>query len=348
MIKIISLIATIIFLQSNLFAQDTLTISNSKKTQVLNKVKSLITLHYVFPQKADSINQQLEQKFSAGHYDSISDYLFFIKQLHKDIRSISKDYHFGLNYNPNTEQEISQKQKDKNWQVYQSYHNYGFSKLEILEGNIGYLKLDFFTKPDKRIVEPILKFFRHTNGIIIDLRDNNGGARKMVGLLCSYFIKGKIELATVEFPNSKTQKIHTNCCAKIGRLNTMPVTILTSKNSFSAAEFFAYSLKHLKRATIVGLPTGGGAHPTEVYNLMDNLFLAIPIANVINPITKSNWEGTGVTPDIYADYDEAFSQGYLTTLEALKTEFSSRGTVASIEGVAYYQKIIDKVAKTNN
>jgi hypothetical protein len=335
MIKIISLIATIIFLQSSLFAQDTLTISKSKKELVLNNIKSLITEHYVFPKKADSINQQLEQKFSAGYYDAISDYQPFIKQLHKDIRSISKDYHFGLNYNP--EQEISQKQKDKNWQVYQQYNNYGFSKLEILEGNIGYLKLDYFTKPNKKILDPILNFFKHTNGIIIDLRDNNGGARKMIGLLCSYFIEGKVELATVEFPNSKTEKIHTNCCAKI----------LTSKNSFSAAEFFAYSLKHLKRATIVGLPTGGGAHPNKAYKLTDSLSIVIPIGNVINPITKSNWEGSGVTPDIYANYEEAFTKGYLTTLEALKTEFSSRGTIASKVGVTYYQKIIDKVIKVD-
>jgi hypothetical protein len=76
------------------------------------------------------------------------------------------------------------------------------------------------------------------------------------------------------------------------------VFVLTSNQTFSAAEEFAYSLQVLKRATIVGETTGGGAHPGEGAALLGRHGMFVPSGRAINPITRRNWEGTGVVPDV--------------------------------------------------
>jgi retinol-binding protein 3 len=86
-----------------------------------------------------------------------------------------------------------------------------------------------------------------------------------------------------------------------------PVYLLTSARTFSGAEEFAYDLKSLKRATIVGETTGGGAHPVFTQRITDHFLIGVPYARAINPITKTNWEGTGVEPDVRVPAAEALS-----------------------------------------
>jgi C-terminal processing protease CtpA/Prc len=89
------------------------------------------------------------------------------------------------------------------------------------------------------------------------------------------------------------------------RLTKQPVFVLTSKRTFSGAEEFTYNLKNLKRATIIGETTGGGAHPVSGHRIDDHFMIGVPDARAINPITKTNWEGTGVEPDIKVPAGEA-------------------------------------------
>lgn len=82
------------------------------------------------------------------------------------------------------------------------------------------------------------------------------------------------------------------------RLAEKPAYVLTSNHTFSGAEEFTYNLKNLKRATIVGETTGGGAHPVSGHRIDDHFAIGVPFARAINPISKTNWEGTGVEPDV--------------------------------------------------
>ena len=99
------------------------------------------------------------------------------------------------------------------------------------------------------------------------------------------------------------------------RLADKPVYVLTSKQTFSGAEEFSYNLKSLKRATIVGETTGGGAHPVSGHRIDDHFMIGVPFARAINPITKTNWEGTGVEPDVKVSAADA-----LRTAEKLADE----------------------------
>ena len=82
------------------------------------------------------------------------------------------------------------------------------------------------------------------------------------------------------------------------RLTDAAIYILTSQDTFSAAEEFCYNLQNLNRATIIGEVTGGGAHPGDDHILSEQLTTFIPHGRAINPISGTNWEGTGVRPDI--------------------------------------------------
>jgi C-terminal processing protease CtpA/Prc len=77
-----------------------------------------------------------------------------------------------------------------------------------------------------------------------------------------------------------------------------PVYVLVDSQTYSAAEAFAYDLQSLKRATIVGTRTRGGANAGGLKELGSDLFVVIPIGRAENPITHSNWGGVGVIPDV--------------------------------------------------
>jgi C-terminal processing protease CtpA/Prc len=335
MIKQVIYTIIILTFSTGLTGQNLTNLSKSEKKTIITKLTELIKENYVFPQKTDSIVEELTNRFQLGIYDTLTTYNTFSAALNSDIRTISKDYHFMLTYNPSGL--ISKKELNRRLGNRERFLNYGMSKLEIREGNIGYLKLDFFARHNRKAYKAAFSFLTNANGIIIDLRDNNGGDKKMVGLLASYFLKEKTLLATVKSPKNKDKKISTERFVRKGKMAKIPMVILISRNTFSAAEFFSYSLKNLDRATIIGETTGGGAHPTQRYAVTDSLFLFVPIAQVINPLTKSNWEGKGVIPDMQSSYQNAVTDGHLWLLRELKN------TTTLESEKDYYEQIIKKI-----
>ena len=91
--------------------------------------------------------------------------------------------------------------------------------------------------------------------------------------------------------------------------------VLTSNHTFSGAEEFSYNLKMLKRATIVGETTGGGAHPVAGHRIDEHFIIGVPFARAINPITHTNWEGVGVKPDIIVPANDALATAQKLLLE---------------------------------
>ena len=92
---------------------------------------------------------------------------------------------------------------------------------------------------------------------------------------------------------------------------------MTSQRTFSGAEEFSYNLKNLGRATIVGETTGGGAHPVSGHRIDDHFMIGVPFAKAINPISKTNWEGTGVEPDVKVKAADALTTAQKLVMEKL-------------------------------
>jgi C-terminal processing protease CtpA/Prc len=83
--------------------------------------------------------------------------------------------------------------------------------------------------------------------------------------------------------------------------------VLISHSTFSAAEGFSYDLKMLKRATLVGEATSGRGHMGMAHRIDDHFTIRIPAVRVTNPISGTNWEGTGVEPDVKARSADALA-----------------------------------------
>jgi C-terminal processing protease CtpA/Prc len=143
--------------------------------------------------------------------------------------------------------------------------------------------------------------------LIIDLRDNGGGRPDMVAYLSSYLFDSRTHLNDLWTRRTdKTEEFWTRDTIPGRRFGGVkPVYVLTSAQTFSGGEEFTYNLKNLKRATIVGETTGGGAHPVSGHRIDEHFRIDVPFARAINPITHTNWEGVGVTPDVVVPAKDA-------------------------------------------
>jgi C-terminal processing protease CtpA/Prc len=200
--------------------------------------------------------------------------------------------------------------------------NHGFNKLERLAGNVGYLELLGFSGIPEAGATAVaaMNFLANADALIIDLRQNGGGSPAMIGLVTSYLVDDRVHLNDFYYrERDEMQQFWTWPYVEGRRFGaSKPVYVLTSNRTFSAAEEFTYNLKNLKRATIVGETTGGGAHPGGPRRITAHFSIWVPAGRAINPISKTNWEGTGVEPDIKVESKQALKAAHLDALKKLR------------------------------
>lgn len=185
--------------------------------------------------------------------------------------------------------------------------NFGINKVEYLFGNIGYFQLNRMPPPEilNEALSPAFNMIKNASSIIIDLRNNGGGVDS--NYLCGCFLgKDKINLGYFKYRNRPDEQQWTSPELCPLQLDSADLYLLTSSRTFSAAEAFAYNLQSLNRVTIVGEVTGGGGNPALSFPI-DDFWITIPFGYSINAITGSNWEGTGVIPDIVVPEKDALT-----------------------------------------
>jgi hypothetical protein len=313
-------------------AQENPEIDADTKTEVVNKVAGFMKEFYVSPEIGKKMGRHIKTEHDNGKYDSYTDLKQFCKKLTADLRTVSQDRHLFVFYSPGEAREVAArnnllppeeiKKINEKYLERERRANFGFGEVDILDGNIGYLDLTSFSKPEyaSETAAAAMKSLYAADAIILDLRKNGGGNENMVALLASYFFgEEKVELNGIYYRETGSIK-------KFWTLPDIPATkmpdtdlyILTSSRSFSAAEDFCYALKHLKRATIIGENTKGGAHPVEVKIVKGSILTQISIGKSVNPITKTNWEGVGVAPDIAVPAEKALDTAHLMALKELR------------------------------
>ena len=326
-LKIHSLLLTLslVFTGCLAIAQEEPKMADKEKSTVIDSIQMLMSESYVFPETGEKMGDLLVQNLKSGKYDEIDDYHEFAQILTSDLRSVSNDKHIGVIYSPeriamqkNAENEEGEKELEDYIRRIDEAGNYNFKELKILPGNVGYLKFDRF--PDASIAGETaiaaLGFLAHTDALIIDLRDNGGGNPSMIQLITSYFFEDSEHLNSFYIRDgNRTTQFWTLPFVPGKKLVNTDLYILTSNYTFSGAEEFSYNLKNLERATLVGETTGGGAHPVERHIINDNFAVSVPFGRAINPITNSNWEGTGVEPDVKVSREEAMDVAYQMALE---------------------------------
>lgn len=299
------------------------------RAEVVKGIGELMAKLYIFPDKAKEMESLLTKKFQEGQYNKVEDVQAFARVLTEDLLSVSKDRHIRVIYNPEIVKRIrargSQSADDREKERQQALReerkrNFGFQELKLLDGNIGYLDLRGFSGFREAAETAIagMNFLANADAVIIDLRRNGGGDPEMIQLISSYFLKERTHLNSFENRGQDTLEQFWSFHYVPGKpMFDTDLYILTSRRTFSAAEEFTYNMKNLKRATIVGETTGGGAHPGGMQIINDGFLVWVPTGRAVNPISKTNWEGTGVAPDIAVVRDKALEKARTVALEKM-------------------------------
>ncbi len=276
---------------------------------------------YVFPEVAKKMGEHLYTQLESNAYAGLGSEEFAL-QLTEDMRSITHDKHVRINH---LVKDASKKPINSLRDMHKRFKNYGFEESKILEGNIGYIDLRLFfpvntdTKA-KVVVKEIMSKMANADALIFDIRKCVGGSPEMISLLVSYLYPEDTILHLNNFfyrPTNSTYKSYTLREIDGNRLPEMPVYILTGSKTFSAAEEFCYDLNNLKRATLIGATTSGGAHTVEPRKINNDFEMSIPTGRAINPITNTNWEGVGVSPHYEVSEEQALVKAHLLALESL-------------------------------
>ncbi|MEQ1511006.1 MAG: S41 family peptidase, partial [Sphingopyxis sp.] len=265
------------------------TLSASERQQVVLGVVDLIEQRYVYPDRGCQIAQALRR--ARGRFDQ-SDPITFADAMTSFLRDTANDGHFAVEYRPSppaaeSAESAAAQAAAETERYYGITVNHGFEAVQRLDGGIGYLDLRVFapTTIAADMASAAMTLLAQSPALVIDLRRNGGGYSEMVALLAAYLFDQPVELSGIfDRPSGRHTRSFTPPTVSGRRFGAAkPVYILQSNRTFSAAEAFAYDLQALRRATIVGDFSGGGAHPFEYRTITPHFILSLPEGRSINP-----------------------------------------------------------------
>ena len=304
-------------------------IDEPTRADVIERVQEGIRKYYVYPEKGEAIADELRKRHQAGAYNEITNPNELADRLTRDSREVWQDKHLRVEYNPKLERDILQFTSGREGAgkvraeeiAKEKKHNFFFHKVEILAGNIGYIEFSQFVKPSpgaRTAIAAAMQFVANTDALVFDVRNNRGGDGDTATSMLGYFFKSKTTLGRSfnRLENKWTdQHVVNKADFTKGLVLNMPICVLTSDRTFSAAEWFAYSLQTLRGAVIVGEPSKGSAHLTRSFSMGHGFVGFIPHTRFENAKTGTDWEGKGVLPDIAVDEDDSLIAAQIHILE---------------------------------
>lgn len=283
----------------------------AEQAEVVEQAAKLIESRYVDPQAGREIARALRRERSLQAPAEPKD---LADRMTTFLRERGSDGHFMVSWSEKAltpadfSDEMSAADIDR---YYGPKLNHGVAKVERLDGNVMLLDLRVFPPPDLAgdVIAAAMTLVAQGDALIIDLRQNGGGM-ETVNLVAGYLLPPGAQLSAFYDRPSGRLTPQTTAVWQPGRRfgADKPLYILTGKRTFSAAEALAYDLQALKRATIVGEVTGGGANPFEYRRLTDHFALGLPEKRSVNPVTGTNWQGVGVKPDVAVPADQALDR----------------------------------------
>ena len=322
--------------------QNDISLNAAERTQIIEAILSRLNESYVLPETAAQMEKSIRSRIQKGEYNQIISSAALAQTLTSHLREISNDKHLSVNFSyepiPANENQSEPTTEEKEmFRRFAGSQNFGFEKVERLNGNVGFIELNGFINPELGAETAIaaMNFLANTDALIIDLRYNGGGEPGLAQLISTYFFSGKpVHLHSINWrEGNRTQQYWTLPYVPGKRYVDKPIFILTSKRTFSAPESFAYNLQALKRATIVGEITRGGANPAKDFRVNEHFSLLVPIGRAVNPVTGTNWEGTGIKPDIETTEVQASKTAHLAALQKLLDTSPSERKKMMLKGV---------------
>jgi hypothetical protein len=302
---------------------------------------ALLRANYVFPEVAERAAAAVESRLAAGEYDDL-DEITLTELVTRHLQDVTRDKHLRLRLGggpgpgpgprpdgpgprperpdpgpdgtgPGAEpadheaRRLAMRQRGR-------LDNFGIRRVERLDGNVGYLDLRRMAVPANAgpAIGAAMELVAGTYALIIDLRHNGGGSAEGVALWCSYLLTEEPTHLNDIFhaDTGETRQFWALPYVPGTRFVGRPVYVLTGRRTFSGAEELCYNLQALGRAELIGETTGGGAHPTRGFPISPAVQIGIPFARSVNPVTGTNWEGTGVVPDVAVPEAQAYAVAY--------------------------------------
>jgi len=300
------------------------TVDQQTPKYIFNEISRIFTERYVYPDSGRKYGQKIGVWAESKDYDGIIDAKEFADLVTNDLQKMTHDKHVTFRVIESSdlgeEKEGSLHHPVRLFRINQN-ENYGLYKFEWLDDKVGYLDIRRFNTPSiaRDMVVSAMNLLKNAQAVIIDIRKNRGGSTDILPLLCSYFFEYPTQLNSDYYSQydltieNWTEENDTGI-----RLINVPLYILTSRETFSAAESFAYDMKVWKRAVIIGDSTGGGAHSVDLFKIGDRFEMYMSTVRSFNPLTQSDWEGTGVIPDILVPAAFALDTALVLATKAAK------------------------------
>jgi|KBSMisStandDraft_5_1062788.scaffolds.fasta_scaffold161963_1 hypothetical protein len=297
-------------------------VDSAFRKDLLNKIAVELESKYVIPETAGKLAALIRAKQKTNAYKKITSKLDLARALTDDMFAVANDKHLIVSISfsaapagppgPPSPEELEQIRKE----------NGAIAKLEILDGNVGYMRVNGAPtlEGSRPAVTAAFAFLHNTDALIIDNRGNGGGDPNTATFYESYLSEGEPHLAgSFHYrEGNRVQEFWTTDLRELSYGARKPVFVLTSTRTFSAGEGVAYNLQALKRAVIVGEKTAGGATSPQRVSMGHQFVLAVPVATGVNPITKTSWEGVGVKPDVPVEEAIALSKAHTLAIEGLR------------------------------
>jgi Peptidase family S41/N-terminal domain of Peptidase_S41 in eukaryotic IRBP len=301
--------------------------------EIVTTALSLLRANYVFPELAEQAALAIEARLAAGEYDDL-DEITLTDLVTSHLREVCEDKHLrvvlgsgpgpdrpggpGPRPGPDPDEPGDHEARRLAMRQMGRLDNFGIRRVERLDGNVGYLDLHRVPVPANAgpAITAAMELVAGTYALIIDLRHNHGGSPEGVVFWCSYLLTERPTHLNDIFhaDTGETRQFWALPYVPGTRYPDRPVYLLTSSHTFSGGEDFCYTLQALGRAQVIGETTGGGAHPTRPFPISAAVHIAIPFARSVNPVTGTNWQGTGVVPDVAVPEAEAYDVAYAQAL----------------------------------
>jgi hypothetical protein len=295
--------------------------------EIVTKAMELLRANYVFPGQAETAAAAIEARLAAGEYDDL-DEIALTELVTEHLQEATDDRHLGLRLGgapspharPEPEPRKPEEREARRLARLQKMRlgNFGIRSVERLDGNVGYIDLLGMAPPAVAgpAIAAAMELVAGTYALIIDARHNGGGSPEGVVFWCSYLVDERPTHFNDIFnaETGETRQFWSLPYVPGTRYLDRPVYVLTSRRTFSGGEDLCYTLQAAKRAEIIGETTGGGAHPTRGFPVSPAVSMAIPHARSISPVTGSNWQGTGVVPDVAVPAEQARDVAYAKAL----------------------------------
>lgn len=290
--------------------------------ETVESIATLVRDEYVDPDVASAVAASLRARLAQGRYDRVRSAPALAEQLTRDLFEATHDKHLAVAVIPDAPPEPQPGIAEDNARALTALRSdFGVQRVEILDGNVGYLNLTSFYRPEEagRAISSAMGTLSHADALILDLRDNGGGSPDGVALFASYFF-AQPGLPLFEIVSRSGQgggRYATSVVEETAGNAGRPVYVLTAAKTFSAGEGLAFLLQERKRAEVVGEKTAGAANPGRPYPVNYRFNVTIPNGRVHMAISGRNWEGAGVVPDVAVPAGDALRVAHARALRGL-------------------------------